>query len=434
MPLTARLESLAAIGLGPRWNQERVRRFQDRRLLRLVRHAYENVPHYRRLFEKAGLRPEAIRGVEDLGRIPITHRSDFQAGAEEVVARGYDPRRLITHRSSGTTGEPMTMRRTWFEERLLHVFRLWVQMSEGLRPTDARAAIALHRWIDPKLRDRHKWPERFGLFVRYALSCEIAPEELLEQLLRLRPEVLQGYPNQIAAVGLAAKRSGTTGLKPRLILSGGETLTPLLLSQIREYFCAPVLVNYAAHEFNLLAYQCREEGLFHVCGESLILEVIHEGRPAAEGETGEVVGTALHSFAMPVIRYRLNDLVTVGPQRCPCGLEGPTLSAIQGRVIEMFTLPSGRKLHPYSLVVPMSKAAVSWLRQYQIIQERVDSIRFLMEPVREPSPEEMASVQRVLRDELEESVAIQLELVSEIRPGSNGKHRPYYTRVKSGSA
>jgi phenylacetate-coenzyme A ligase PaaK-like adenylate-forming protein len=70
----------------------------------------------------------------------------------------------------------------------------------------------------------------------------------------------------------------------------------------------------------------------HTCDEAALVEVVHDGRPAADGEQGDVVATALHSYAMPFIRYRLGDIVTRGEQSCACGLPFATIGTIQGRM------------------------------------------------------------------------------------------------------
>ena len=128
------------------WNREQIEAFQIRRLRSLVRHAYECVPYYRRLFNQAKLKPEDIRSLADLSRIPVSTRAGLQeVPMEEIVARSYDPRKLVANPSSGSTGEPLIVWRTWFEQRLLQAFRLRAHMALGLRLRDHRADVILTR-------------------------------------------------------------------------------------------------------------------------------------------------------------------------------------------------------------------------------------------------------------------------------------------------
>jgi phenylacetate-coenzyme A ligase PaaK-like adenylate-forming protein len=125
-----------------RWSRDEVLSFQARRLRSVVRHAYERVPFYRRLFDQAGIRPEDIHGLSDLQRIPLTSRSHLQdLGPNDIVARGVNPDSLVVHRASGSSGAPLTIRRDWLEERLLLAYRLRTRLGQGRRWTELRTGL-----------------------------------------------------------------------------------------------------------------------------------------------------------------------------------------------------------------------------------------------------------------------------------------------------
>jgi phenylacetate-coenzyme A ligase PaaK-like adenylate-forming protein len=93
--------------------------------------------------------------------------------------------------------------------------------------------------------------------------------------------------------------------------------------RIEAGFGAPVIDFYDSHEFNMIAWQRPGTGYYQLAAQSVISEVLQDGHPVEIGEQGEFVGTALHSWAMPFIRFRLGDIVTRG--------EAPsTLKEIQG--------------------------------------------------------------------------------------------------------
>ncbi|MGQ9633623.1 MAG: hypothetical protein ACUVXB_05195, partial [Bryobacteraceae bacterium] len=164
-----------------------------------------------------------------------------------------------------------------------------------------------------------------GLLPRYSVSCLLPAPEILARLSKIQPDILGGYPDALAWIASEAVKEDLRRIRPRFVTTGGETLTPDLRARIAECFRAPVYDSYAAHEFNLLAYECRETGLYHVAEENVLLEVLDNGRPVAPGQTGEVVATALHSFAMPSLPYWTGDLAVRGPLRCPCGAPHATL-------------------------------------------------------------------------------------------------------------
>jgi len=201
--------------------------------------------------------------------------------------------------------------------------------------------------------------------------------------------------------------------------------------QISAAFSAPVFDLYGTHEFNLIAWECQETGEFHVCDDSLITEVLKNGCPVAIGERGEVVGTNLHSFAMPFIRYRLGDLVTRGAETCRCGQPFSTIRGIQGRMLDYFPLPDGRLLHPYEIVLLLLHDAASWIGQYQLTQEREDRLVLRVVPSATPTAQQLAFLKEPVAALLGEGVEFEVMLVPQLQLEPNGKFRVSRSLVKS---
>ncbi|MGH7822963.1 MAG: phenylacetate--CoA ligase family protein, partial [Candidatus Binatia bacterium] len=327
-----RLTALAGLRRHPRSPRSVLDVFRDRRAMRLVRHAYERVPYYRELFDRYAIRPESIRAVADLAAIPITRKRDLQLRPpSDVVARGIDPARLITRRTSGSSGRPFTIRRSWIEERLLGAFRWRALHAMGLRATDRHAEIEELQPEDPSDDPRlHRALQALGFYRQARIHALAAPDEILRALRRFRPDVLTGYAGVLTR--LAQTMPPGNQVRPRFVAVHSDTLTTGMRAQIEAAFAAPVYQMYDSNEFNLIAWQCVATGALHTCDDSTVVEVLVDGRPAAPGERGEVVLTALHSLAMPFIRYGLGDLVIQGERTCACGAPFATIRAVEGAV------------------------------------------------------------------------------------------------------
>jgi len=402
-------------GLVSEWDREEIRQYQSRQLRALVRHAYERVPYYRRLFDQARLKPDQVRTLDDLARIPPTSRTDLQGLPEQdIVARGFDPEKLVVHRTSGSSGEPLSIRRTWFEDRLLQAYRLRVLFRLGMCPTDRRVAVVTGRLTQSPMYMRS------GVLRYEEIHCLWPPDRILARLRETRPDVLRGFPGTLSWLAGQLADSDRELIRPHFITTDSEMMTMDMRERIRQGFRAPVIDFYDSHEFNMIAWECPSRGLYQVSEATVIAEVVRDGRPAGPGEEGEFVGTALHSWAMPFLRFRLGDLVTRGAS-------GSILARIQGRVADRFVLPDGRSIHPYTLVNPLLNQA-PWLRQYQLIQERADRIRVKLVPVpdRHPEPEAIAALGRILASASGVGVGVDVEMVDRIWPAPNGKFRPYY--------
>jgi phenylacetate-coenzyme A ligase PaaK-like adenylate-forming protein len=408
-------------------------RLQEARLRRLVTHAYENVPYYRALFDRQGLEPRHIRTVADLGRIPVTSKRDLQVVRPmDIVARGFDPARLLVHMTSGSSGEPVTIRRTWLEERHATAFRLRAFHDFGVRPWDRWVGIGAVRPHDPRDWDLLQRSIRaLGLYRKTAIDCRRPIPELVARLDALRPDVIIGFPGVLSRIGHAMAQERPRALRPRLVIAGGEVLTPLLRRQIAESFRASVLELYATYEFGVIAWQCRQGSILHVADDSVIVEVLRDGRPVNPGETGEVVVTRLHAFAMPFIRYRLGDIVTLGDTSCPCGAPFSTILTVQGRMLDYFPLAGGRLLHPYELTGVILERAGRWIGQYQLTQERPDRVVLRVAPLATPSSAEVAALEQAGRGCLGPGIDFRVLLVGDIPLEINGKFRVSRSLVES---
>jgi phenylacetate-CoA ligase len=434
--MSARPELLrTALGVlrHPTATRAELKAFQDRQLRRLVVHAYESVPYYRKLFDRHRLHPRHIRGTVDLDLIPIVSKQELRAQPlKNVLARGFDPERLLTARTSGSSGEPFVIRRTWLEQSLHYTLRLRAFSALGFRLGDRSATVGLVRGQDSKdtkLIGRALQAAR----VKQVLTVDglQEPAAIVAHLQAFRPDVLTGMPGMLCRVADYLLAQDQRCISPRLMIVGGEVLTPIMRRNLVEAFGAPVRETYASHEFPLLGWECTQGDGFHVCDDGVILEVLHEGRPAKAGERGEVVATNLHSYAMPFIRYRLGDIATRGKEDCACGQPFSSIRSIQGRMIDYFPLPDGRLIHPYQILSTFIGGGDSWIRQYQLLQERQDRIILRVLPAQMPDHERLARLEQSVLPLLGPQVEFRVQLVEDLPLEHTGKFRPSRSLVCS---
>jgi phenylacetate-CoA ligase len=414
-------------------SRDELEEYRDARLRRLLVHAYERVPYYRRLFDRHRLHPRHVRGAVDLDLIPVTTKQDLRGLADkQVLASGLDPARMLSVRTSGSTGEPFTIRRTWLEDKRNYLLRLRALRSLGVRLGDCRVAVGVVRPSHPNDRKLLGTALRaLGISRSFRLDGLQEPEATVRALRQLRPDVITGMPGMLGRVADYLLSSGGEPVRPRVLIVGGEMLTPVMKRRLTDAFDAPVRQTYASHEFPLLGWECTETGQFHVCDDGVILEVLHKGRPAEPGESGEVVVTNLSAYAMPFIRYRLGDVATRGDEHCACGQPFSTIRAIQGRMIDSFTLPDGRVLHPYQILTKMIGGGDSWIRQYQLLQERKDRIVLRVLPTQPSVSEHIAEIERSIHPLLGPGVEFQVQLIDEMPLEPSGKFRPSRSLVRS---
>ena len=190
-----------------------------------------------------------------------------------------------------------------------------------------------------------------------------------------------------------------------------------------EVWHARVTDIYSANEVGYLALQCPGRDSYHVQAESCFVEVLDDaGAPCGPGQSGRVVVTPLHNFAMPLIRYELGDYAEVGAA-CPCGRGLPVLSRVLGRTRNMVVLPNGDRRWP--IFGAFHFAEIAPVRQHQLIQRGATQVEVRLVVDRALTDPELARI----RGRVVESLGFPFELVfsfpSEIGRSPGGKYEEF---------
>lgn len=419
------LQTLRRIWKHPHSDRNAILSFQVRKLRSVISFAYNNVAYYRHLFDQFGIKPKHIQTIEDLSIIPITSSQDYRVrGIKETLASKVKPQRTVCRATSGSSGRPFIIRRTFSEEHLVNCFRIRARQQFGVRFSDKIAHIRLvssshHRETFPgNLR------QALSIYRSYSIDCLQTPRDIIHDLATLNPDIIMGYPAVLTHIAPIIADKNIPGINPRFLVTGGESLVPFRRKQIEDGFGKKVYDIYGSHEFNILAWECLDSGQYHICDDNVILEILRDGRPVAVGERGEVVATGLQSYTMPFIRYRLGDIATRGPDTCSCGQPFSTLKAIQGRMHDYFKLPGGRLIHPDEIVVPIMEAESSWFDMYQLLQKREDLIVLKIQPFHKPSEDQLKHVEQLAKGKLSGlGVEFQIELSENMSFEASGKFR-----------
>jgi phenylacetate-CoA ligase len=292
--------------------------------------------------------------------------------------------------------------------------------SFGLRPKDRMARVGTHSHEQSPLAWRAA--QRIGLFRQTQVPLLDTPSDIAAALGKADPDVVTGNSGVLTRAAREVAQLSGRAPRPRFVVTSSEMLTPGMRRRIAEAFACPVYDTYCSEEFGLIAWECRETGLYHVCDDNVVVEVLKDGRSAREGERGDIVVTALHYYAQPFVRYLLGDEVVPGPAPCPCGAPFSTLSEISGRSVDYLSLPGGRELYA-AAAAHVIQAVAPWVEQYELVQERTDMVRVRLVAAPVPPPEGLIRLRDGLITLLGPGIDVELELVPEIVPEPGEKYR-----------
>ncbi len=382
-----------------RWPPETLRAFQLRQLREVAAHAVANVPHYRDALRACGVKRAGALDTKSFRAWPILRKSllmEHEAALHaSTVPEGHGEAPLT--QSTGSTGTPVRVRQTrisqFFAQALILREHLWHERDFS------RKFAAAHSDVEPGHQSGWGVPNTvFATGPACAQNTRMGIDAQLDWLIAERPAYLLTRASNLRALLLRSRETGK--IPPGIIevISISEMLAPDVPALASELWHARVVDGYSCEEFANLACQCPGHEHYLVHAENAYLEVLREdGSPCAPGETGRVVVTALHNFAMPLIRYELGDYAELG-ERCPSGRGLPVLNRIVGRVRNMMRDPTGR------LAWPSFRAdlwlAVAPIRQVQLVQTALDriAVRYVLD--RELDRTERQKLSAALADRL----------------------------------
>jgi len=342
---------------------------QLQKLKATIKYAYENVPFYKRKFDDAGVKVENIRSAADLAKFPITTKSEIQRNSsQDLKAKGIEFSECLRKTTSGSTGIPLEI----FVDRRALDFEnaLWTRalMENGLRLRDKMTVLG-----DPRsFPKRKKWFESFGVARRDYLSIFDDVADQMEALKNYQPDAIRSYPTALSAIASSSKGEEIS-VKPRSIFTFSELLDKTSRNVISSAFGSELFDNYASSEFGLMAWECREHNGYHVNIDSIVMEFCSHEEPVALGERGEIVCTSLSNRAMPLIRYKMDDVGIPVEDRCSCGRTLPLMRIIEGRKDDFLTTTDGKAIPP-TIFFPFPFANFDAIKQFRVIQERKDQL------------------------------------------------------------
>lgn len=353
---------LRSLRRGARGSRDSHAGLQARLLRAAIRHAHERVPLYRRMWDEAGVDPGAVRGPEDLRRLPPLSAGAAREAIErgELVARGVDPSSLPAFPTSGSSGRPLWVARGPTEQRVWRASALRIWFEHGYRWSQITAQL------DPHPGPPHPL-QRIGVSRTAWVSTELDVEQQVELLRRSRADVVVGTPSALRRVARSVAAAGGEIARPRVVFAHGEVLDAGSSGLIERVLGTAPVGLYGLTELGHLAWQCERREGYHVSADTCLVELIRDGRPAGPGEVGAVIVTDLRGRTNPLVRYETGDLAVAGAGPCACGRTLPLLRSVEGRARDAVRLPDGRLVTTRVLVDHMS--GVLPPDRYQLRQE-----------------------------------------------------------------
>jgi len=357
------------------WPRHQIRQFQWEKIRKLLNHAYENVPYYRKIFDEYGVKPTRLNDFNDLKRIPILTKETIKNNFSDLMAKNISQTELIENATGGSTGVPLQFYhdKNYRKHSDVAQMRAWQNVPD-YRLGDVSAVL----WGDMKdIKSNYSLWERLNYYIRrgeipmnaFHLSRD-RNLEFARWCRLLKPKVIRAYVTAIKEFAGFAEENHIRfpGLKG--IILGAETVNETSRSYIEKIFKTKTFNSYGSRELSGIAMECAHGGL-HQIAENNYVEY-KEIQLGDHDNAGELVITNLNNYAMPFIRYRIGDIgIPSDKSHCPCGRGAPMIEKVIGRTTEVFRFYDGTVISGEMFIHLIKDFPVS---EYQFVQTSPSNI------------------------------------------------------------
>lgn len=397
-------------------------KIQEKKLRAIVRYAYENAEFYHKEFDALGLKPDDIKTVQDLQKLPIISRLDVQRHFPNgLVSTNVSVEKCQRYTSSGSTGVPVTV----ISDSKCGDFRGALFMRPflecGLKLRDKMLRIAdVENWL------RH-WYEYFGLMRKMCVSPMAPVKNKISLFEQYKPDVIYGHSSYIFLLAKEMREMGVRNISPRIIIGTAELLSKKMRNFIESSFGVKMFDFYGCVEVERLAWECKERNGYHTDIDAQVIEFVRNKEIAAPGERGKVIVTCLYNYAMPLIRYDIGDVGVASDEKCACGRGLPLMKRIEGRTNDFLKGPDDRLVSPMAILAVMDY--FSEIAQFRVIQEKKNKVVVELVEGSGFSDKTIHQVQEKVGRIMGEEVLVEPVVVDHILRDPTGKMRVVRSRI-----
>lgn len=412
---------------------------QNAKLQKLIRHCYENVPYYRKVFNERHLSPDDIRTREDLAKLPVLTKQIIKDNFDELISKDIDKRKYVDGSTGGSTGTPMRFKEdieTWNKLRGLN-FRgwTWADFFVGEKLFTLAGNSLVKKNTDGRKMMVKNLYDRLIMRNNKHDCTDITPEALrghYQAMMRYKPAGIRGYASSLYFLAKFIEQNQLPVCKVKVVFTTGEKLHPKYRIKIQQVFQAPVFDGYGAADGGLTAHECyMHEGL-HIAEEQCVVEIVdNDGNNLPNGEVGHVLTTDLSNYVFPFLRYKVGDLAYIKKELCSCGRCHRLLGEVIGREGRAIYNKQGR---PFSSIVidnmffkdldihtEECQRLYEKMERFQIRQDKYGNLHILIKPVDSHEPIETFNYIKDNFNIYFPDSKVDIEFVDNIPPLPSGK-------------
>lgn len=401
------------------WNNDRLCEYRDQKLRDIVRHAYNTVPYYNKLFNEGGINPDSIKTIDDLKVIPILTKNIINSHRDELLSTILPKEKVIIGETGGTTGDAMILKMSL--QNVCEQKAVWLRYYKalGINIHDWRVMMTHRMIMSPSKKQGDFWrTDRYGkqiFFSPFHLN-EDTFMAYYHKLTESKVSWIVGFPNRIMLFASMMLERGLT-LKGQIthITTGAESLLGYQKEIINKAFGVTPYQHYGMTE-GVANFSEDVNHTMHIDEDYSCVELI------PEDDHYRIIGTSLNNYVMPLLRYDTKDTATYHVDS-----DGKrVIDSLDGRTEDYISLPDGRKITSIGLAFHGTLG----IREMQFYQHADYSLTMYIVKGIGDFHNDVNSVTNYVRSIVGEDIKFNIQYIDEIPHTKSGKKRLVISEIK----
>lgn len=362
-----------------KWNEDKLKEYQWNKLKEMLAYCYQNIPYYQKLFRNIGAVPHDFTTEEEFRKIPFLTKELIRENIEELLPFNIKRNKIIKYNTGGSTGIPLPIYKSDIDDVIEDAFMCNQWARIGYKPKDSRVIIR-GEVIEKNNLWKHYPLTNSWVFSSYHLSNSYI-KTMVDKLNKIQPLFLHVYPSSLWVFANLIKNNNLKlNFKPKAILCGSEKLFDHQRELFNEVFGCRSYSWLGLAEQTILAGECEYSTDLHIFPQHSYVELIdNKGNVISEhGISGQIVGTNLHRYTFPLIRYISGDVAKYNNNSCKCGLQYKKFEQIEGRIQNMIVSQDGRIIPLTALVFGQHLKAFNKIEKMQLFQDKPGEVQIIL--------------------------------------------------------
>lgn len=414
------------------WEPQAIEDLRNEQFHQLVCHCYNHVPYYRRYMDNCNLVPDDFQSIADVVKFPVLEKEFLNKNLQQFVATNLAKNDIRYETTGGTTGTPTLFGvdvknyyrvhanawRMW--EYVGYVFGMKTLLFWGNRLELDRATT---------FREKIKSLIENTKMLNFYDFSQDQLEPFADFIKKYKPDIIRGFAGTIYLFAeLCKKKHITFDVKPKAIILTSENIFSEHKRNIADFFGCDVYEEYGAREFGNMAHECKSHQGLHLAEELFLFEIFNPLTKKSQfvGK-GEILITCLFNYAMPLIRYRIEDEVTISPDVCACGRNLKLIQNIEGRIADYVITNSKRFVHQgiFNNLFYSSRGIL----MYQVQQYELGKAVIYVVRDKNFNEQVMKKLETDFKKMYKNDLTITLKYVDNIQVSSSGKRRAVISHI-----